>query len=228
MYNIPSDVYTSYPKLSRALPLVSKQLSQLSIRGACNSLISKEELINYVDESKYTKIGIMYIQDKETHFEADMNIYFYHKLLDIIKNGGMEHIRGTVEERPVLNGYQLSREKGNLNDISENIKKEGLIIYPDIKTSYKIFSKRSQCLQYPNYAKQMTKIYLNNIISDLNDHLYTLSFYLVSNMFLLNMSTLRDPYIVFKYNIDDNYDIIEQLVKTQINEVNNYIDERLK
>ena len=93
-----------------ALLLISKQLSSLSLRGACNSFIRDDEIISYIERGGFNKLGII--------------------------------------------------------------------------TIYKIFSGRTICQQYPNYAKQLTKDYFNYIITQLNSPLLYL--YLISNAIILN------------------------------------------
>jgi hypothetical protein len=60
----------------------------------------------------------------------------------------------------------------------------------DIFTVHEIFSRRILCKKYN--SKEFIKLYLQNVILDLNDE-RSIALYLVSNLFMLNISLSKLP-----------------------------------
>jgi hypothetical protein len=232
MDTLPQDVYTNYSSLSRALPLVSKQLSQISLRGACNSMINKEELTEYMrNVREYNKL--CFFVSYENFSRTD--IFVADKFIGLLlQDEDWIHFEGSVHDAPFkINNIKRSEEE-DLEfpyDFINYIKteKDYLEIFTDINTAYKIFSKRRLCLQYPNYAKDMTKEYFSYIINSLNDNKSAIYLYLISNVMILNIDiNLRDTFKIFENRYRENIEKYEIRVigelESILDEVVNYID----
>jgi hypothetical protein len=190
MYTLPQDIYKTYPNISRALPLVSKQLSALSLDTACNTFPSDKEIQNFISEGKFVKLGIMFVFINEREYESQLHMFLDDKMVDLyLKKDQWLYFQGKVKEIPTFEISNLKGVKDEMlvpDDIVDYMNmKYHQYAFPDIITMHKIFSKRTLCKQMnQNYAKQMTKKYFNHIVSQLNaPSLYS---YLISNAIILN------------------------------------------
>lgn len=197
MNSLPYDVYISYPELSRSLLNVSKQLSLLSLKGACDSFINDNEIINYILQYNYSKLGIIIIFDK---YESHTHIFLNDTNID---EEWINYEENTLEITH-LNSLRFTPK-----DICEYIKlKRHQNIYPDIITIYKIFSNRISCQKLPNYAKQLTKEYFNFVTKQLTTT--SLYIYLISNNIILNHV--------------DSLKLLPKKIELLIDNINLYID----
>jgi len=235
MYNIPSDVYTSHPQLSRALPLVSKQLSTLSLKGACNSMISNEELITYVGKFFESKLLLMFVYDDINGYSSRTNITILDSTVDILLDqDDVIHLESIVTETPKFEVIRFKRLTEHLPEYPDDFYEliENNEVYTDIITAYRIFSKRKICLQYPNYAKQMTKEYFDHVVNQLLNHAPTLASYLLSNSIIINIYPLIRRALNF-FESRDYEDIseyqkrIKDKIDLMLNDINQYIDDHI-
>jgi len=235
MYSIPTDVYVSYPEMSRTLPLVSKQLSGLSLRGSCNSLISNHELTEYITYQAFSKFGMITIYDNDDGYNSRIDLFVIDKFLGLVlQDEDWIDFDGTVSETPEFQINNIKRSDGDLDfpfDYIDYIKndKEYSSIYPDISTVYQIFSKRRICSQYPNYEKQMTKEYLYHIVKELNNHKPSLYLYLICNIMILNMNiNMRDTISLMRKRAGEDIgkyvERINEEMDNILDDINEYID----
>ena len=224
MHTLYEDIYTSYPELSRGLTNVSNELLRLSLRGACNSLIGRKELSKHIDYNSGNNVSVILISDTIETYGAEIKMIYRHNFLDIMNYVSYTaNISAGITEIPVMDieEFKKSSEQYLPDDIDSE---ETTSVYVDVKTAYDIFSNRKQCLQYPDYAKESTMNYLNNVVSTLSNHLPTLSFYLVSNLILLDLPIFTTMEELYDAINEESHEDLKNIIKEQLEEINTFIN----
>jgi hypothetical protein len=185
MDNIPSDVYTSYPSFGAPLSTVTKNLNTLTFGSRCNLMITKTEILNYLEKGNYKRFGNLTLTDKVYAYIHVKDPY----LKNIVSSGASyTHYDTIYIKAPKYDGEGQKYTVNTLKNIVRNEKTN----FVDIKTAYKIYSERKECTVINNYAKIKTKEYLDYIVDtfyDFKDR-HVLYLYLLLNIIILKMDRI--------------------------------------
>lgn len=201
---IPEDIYTSHPEISKLLLSVSKHLRSVSLKGACNSLIDKNELVRYIDIEDYKIIGIACIYNND---ELIMDIF----VNDVIDGWIRFTSRKELSKNDTVELTKINYGNINPKDVSihmkDDVSKTQLTdVYVDILNAHKIFTNRVSCQKIENYAKLLTKDYFDFMLKYLNNQfLYS---YLFLNIIIFQMNN-PDDILQEKYRPSEN---VESLI----------------